>query len=81
MNLHYESRLEDLDELKFVRDSLQLIQTQQADYFKHLMTGYTNVTTPEDRQAFDSIMTGVDGLIEEEKQVLKKCEEIDKKNY
>lgn len=45
MGMHYDSRLDDEDELKFVRDSLSLINSQQADYYQRLMTAYTSVAS------------------------------------
>ena len=41
MGMHYDSRLDDTDELQYVRDSLSQAAAQQPDYYQRLMTAYT----------------------------------------
>jgi hypothetical protein len=73
----YDSAVDDIDELKFLRDSIGLIQTQDPQRFALLMQG---ITKPEQRTEFEAIMVGVDALIAREAQITQKLKDLANKN-
>lgn len=73
--LIYDSALEDVDELLFVRDALERLNAQDASHVQALLGGLT----PEEQQQFSQNMASAQELKDREEVVRKKCEELEEK--
>ena len=74
-NALYESRIDEYDELKILRDTLTEVNSVSPDNYNRMIAG-----VPADQKAkFDEIMQGIDTLLEQEKKVREQVEEIEKK--
>jgi len=72
----YDSAVDEIDELKFLRDTIGLIQTQDPQRFTVMMQG---ITKPDQRSKFEAIMVGVDALTSREADITQKLKELAKK--
>lgn len=62
----YDSAADDVDELKFLRDTITMVRTQDEARFQNIMTG---IAKPDVRNQFDNVMGSVDNLISKEANV------------
>ena len=65
-NFTLDSALDEVDELKFLKEGLTAIHAQNNQAYTFIMSGLTD---QEQKAKFDSIMNGVEELIAEEKTV------------
>lgn len=60
----YDSRLDDYDELKVLKESLEAVSQSNPALFQRAFSG---ITDPQQKQQFEEILNGVEGLIAKEK--------------
>ena len=70
----YDSALDDVDELLFVKEQLERLNGQDAAYTQHLLAGMS----PEEQAQFNENMSTAQALKEKEEVIRKRCDEIDK---
>lgn len=75
--VHYESRLDDLDELKFVKDVLLELQAQQPARYQALQAAHGQLASQEELGKLNTILQGSEELLRQEKECQKQCEAID----
>ena len=71
----YDSAVDDIDELKFLRDTIGQIQAQDPQRAAMMMQG---IAKQDQRTKFEAIMVGVDALISKEADVTAKIKEMEK---
>lgn len=71
----YDSRVDDIDELKTLKETMMAINQNNQQLYQKLMSGVQQV---DQQQQFQSIMAGVEKLIEDEKEMRRKVEEMEK---
>ena len=70
----YDSAWDEVDELKYLRDTLNYIQTNNASMAGQLLAG---IKEAEKRNKFEALMNGVDNLIAREADVTAKLRELE----
>ena len=73
----YDSRLDDVDELVHMKDTLEKMNQGDATYVARLLTGLS----PEELQAFNEAMQSSQSLKEREDLVNKQLDEVMEKRY
>lgn len=73
----YDSRIDNIDELKTLRDTLMEISQADPTLYARIMSG---ITDQDQLSKFEGLMGGVDGLCEREASVRRKIEELEKTN-
>ena len=71
----YDSAIDDVDEIKFIKDTMTQIQAQNPNLFQRLMSG---IKDPQQSQKFQELMNSIEQLIQQEKTVREQCEALDK---
>ena len=69
----YDSAVDDIDELQFLRDTIGQIQAQDPQRAALMMQG---ITKDEQRSKFEGIMVGVDALLSREADITQKLREL-----
>ena len=68
-NALYESRIQDFDELLFVRDSLNWLSMNQSSYYQRIMSECQANSNPQELESFNKVMNEIQQLIAEEKDI------------
>ncbi len=71
----YDSTLDDVDEILYVKDTLERINQADQGYFNRLLSG---MSEPELASFHDNMQTALQ-LKDREEQVRKQCDEVDAK--
>lgn len=74
----YDSALDDVDELTFVKETMERINAADAGYLNRMLSGMT----PEELAKFNENMQGAQALKDREEVVRKQCDEmLEKKKF
>jgi hypothetical protein len=69
----YDSALDEVDELLYIKDTLERINQADPNYFSLLLSHMT----PQEIATFQDNMQNAPALKDREEQVRKKCDELD----
>ena len=71
----YDSQIDDVDELKTLRDTLIELSSTNPPLYARLLDG---IGQGDKLTQFQTILSGVDGLIEQEANVTRQIQELEK---